>query len=258
MKIAVLVKQVPDTATKIVLAGSGVAIEETGVKWVVNPYDEFAIEAALQIKQQVAGAEVVIISAGPERATEAIRTALAMGADRAVRIDTTGVVLDSYLAAVALAAVVQEEGCTLVLGGKQAVDDDASQVLQGVAERLGWPQVALVEKLAFDPANNTVTVHRPVTGALKEVIDLPLPAVVGCDKGLNAPRYPSLPGIMKAKSKPVAVKKAADCICAETAKVVTKKLSLPAERAGGKKVAGTPEDVAEQLVQWLKTEVKLF
>ncbi len=258
MNIAVLVKQVPDTATRIVLKADGSGIDETGVKWVLNPYDEFAVEAALQLQQQLGGGDVVIISAGPARAVEAIRTALAMGATRAVRINTDGAAVDSYTTALALAAVLKSEQCELVLGGKQAVDDDAGQVMHGVAEQLGWPIIAPIEKLVLSADGRTVTVHRASSGGLTEIIEAPLPLVLACDKGLNAPRYPSLPGIMKAKAKPLVEKNIAELLNGETARIAITGYSLPPERAAGKKITGEPEDVATQLVQWLRDEVKIF
>lgn len=256
MKIAVLVKQVPDTATPIKLTADARGIEETGVKWVVNPYDEFAIEAALQLKQQTNG-EVIVVSAGPDRVVDGLRTALAMGADRAVRIKND-VVLDPYATAVVLAKVLAEEQIDLVLGGKQAVDDDAAQVIHGVAEKLGWPIVTTAETFTLDVAQRTVTAHRPLAGGLKEVVDVKLPVVIGCDKGMNQPRYPSLPGIMKAKAKPLAEKLASQLLAGETPKIDYLQYQLPPERSAGKKIVGSPDEVSDQLVAWLKTDVKIF
>ncbi|MBI4238439.1 MAG: electron transfer flavoprotein subunit beta/FixA family protein [Deltaproteobacteria bacterium] len=257
MKIGVLIKQVPDTETRIKLAAGGKGIDESGIKWVVNPYDEFAIEAALQLKQ-AAQAEVVVFAAGPARVVDALRTALAMGADRAVRINTDGVSMDPYTAAIALAAAVQGEGCDLVLGGKQAMDDDAGQVIQGVAERLGWPMVSVIDTLTLEADGKSVVVRRPVAGGVKEVIGVQLPAVLGCDKGLNAPRYPSLPGIMKAKSKPVVEKSAAELLAGESAQWEIVETMLPPERQAGKKITGTAEETADQLIAWLRNDAKLF
>lgn len=256
MKIAVLLKQVPDTETRIKLKPDGSGIDEGDIKWVVNPYDEFAIEEALKLKEKFTG-EVIVVSAGPARAVDAMRTALAMGADRGIRIDTTGAALDSYTAALMLAKAVEKEGCDLLLGGKVAVDDDAGQVLQCVGEHLGWPVVSVVEKITADDPK-TFTVYRPVSGGVKEVITVTLPAVIGCDKGLNTPRYPSLPGIMKAKAKPIAELKAADLLAGESQKITTIKYLLPPDRPAGKKITGEPEEVVEQLVQWLREEAKVL
>lgn len=255
MKIGVLVKQVPDTETKIKIRTDGKGIEEGEVKWVINPYDEYAVEEALRLKEK-AGGEVVIVSAGPARVTEAIRQALAMGADRGIRIDTTGLELDPYTTAVVLAAAAKKESFEIIFAGKQAVDDDSAQVLIGVAEKLGWPHVTPVEK--FTLTAQTATLQRPVAGGTKEMIDASLPVVVGCEKGLNEPRYASLPGIMKAKSKPVAELKAADLLGAEKPKLTVSKYSLPPERKAGKIIPGEPEDAAAELVRLLREEAKVI
>lgn len=255
MKIAVLIKQVPDTAANIKLNADKTGIDETSVKWVVNPYDEFAIEAALQIKEQGGDPEVIVFSAGPARSDEAIRTALAMGADRAIRINTDGKT-DPLTTSRLLAAAIKAENCELVLGGKQAVDGDAAQVIQGVAEVLGVAVVSVVEKLSFK--DGTVSVHRPVSGGIKELIEVKLPVVLGCDKGLNSPRYPSLPGIMKAKKKTLDVKEPADLGVEVKPMLIYGEYSMPPERESGKKIEGEPAEVASQLVAWLKQEVKII
>lgn len=255
MKIGVLIKQVPDTETRIRLASDAKAIDESSVKWVVNPYDEYAVEEALRLKEK-AGGEVFVITAGPARAVETIRTALAMGADRGIRIDTEGVCIDNYLTAKVLSLAIMEEKLDVVFAGKQAVDDDASQTVQMVAELLGWPGIPVIEK--FDCAGDSATVQCPISGGTKGIYNVALPAVFGCEKDLNKPRYASLPGIMKAKTKPVAVKSAKDLIGAETARVESIKYTLPPERQGGRKVKGEPEEVAEQLVRFLREEAKLI
>lgn len=257
MKIGVLLKQVPDTETRIKLKPDGSGIDESDIKWVVNPYDEFAVEEALKLREKLTG-EVVVISAGTARAAEAMRTAMAMGADRGIRIDTTDCPLDSYTVAICLAAAVAKEPFDLLLGGKQAVDDDAGQVLHGVAERLGWPLVAIAEKVTISDDGKGFTVQRPVAGGLKEVMIVNCPVVIGCDKGLNTPRYPSLPGIMKAKAKPIAELKAADLLGGATRKVEMVKYWLPPERAAGTKITGEPTEVVEQLVKWLREDAKVL
>ncbi|MBI2345996.1 MAG: electron transfer flavoprotein subunit beta/FixA family protein [Deltaproteobacteria bacterium] len=256
MKIGVLLKQVPDTETRIKLKPDGSGIDESDIKWVVNPYDEFAVEEALQLKEK-RGGEVVIVSAGPPRVVEAMRTALAMGADRGIRIDTTGMALCAYTTALMLAKAAEKEGFDLLLGGKQAVDDDNAQVLQGVAELLGRPIVSIVEKITVGDDGKTLTVQRPVAGGIKEVINLSLPALLGCEKGLNTPRYPSLPGIMKAKAKPMVELKGSELLSGEVRKVEPVKHMLPPERQAGKKITGEPAEVVEQLVKWLREEAKV-
>lgn len=255
MKIGVFLKQVPDTETKIKLTGDTKGIEEGGVKWIVNPYDEFAVEEALRLKEK-AGGEVVVVSAGPARAVEAIRTALAMGADRGVRVDTEGVALDASTTAKVLANVVKEESFDIVFAGKRAVDDDCAQVLQSVAELCGMSSVPVIEK--FDYTDGRAEVQMPVGGGTKEVLNVMLPAIIGCEKDLNKPRYASLPGIMKAKSKPITDKRAADILGGEGLKVETVNYIMPPEREAGRKVEGEPEEVAEQLVKYLRDELKVI
>lgn len=255
MKIGVLLKQVPDTETRIRVSSDGKGIDESTIKWIMNPYDEFAVEEALKLKEKDGG-EVVIVSAGPARAVEAIRTALAMGADRAVRIDTEGVDLDSYLTARVLSNVVSEENFDIVFAGKKAVDDDCAQIVQATAELLGWPEVSVIEK--FDLSDGKALVQRAMGGGTKENLEVTLPAVFGCEKDLNKPRYASLPGIMKAKSKPIVDKSASDLLGGIVSKTEILAYTLPPERQAGKKVEGEAEEVAEQLIKFLQDEVKVI
>lgn len=258
MKIGVLLKQVPDTETKIKLKPDGSGIEEGDIKWVINPYDEFAVEEALKLKEKAAGSEVVIVTAGPSRAADAMRQALAMGADRGVRIDTAMAHLDLYGTALVLSKVVQEEKFDIVFAGKQAVDDDCSAVVQYVSEFAGMPHVSPIETFELGADGKRAVVQRPVAGGTKEMIEIEFPCLLGCEKGLNSPRYASLPGIMKAKTKPISEKKAAELIGSEALRVKTIAWSLPPERAAGKKVEGEPEVVVEQLVKFLREEAKVI
>jgi electron transfer flavoprotein beta subunit len=265
MKIAVLVKQVPDTETKIQLTADKTGIDQGAIKWVVNPYDEIAIEAALQLKEKTGG-EIVVVSLGPQRCVDAMRTALAMGADRGVRIDTGsgagagsgGGHWDSTTTAIALASAVKAEGVDVVFAGKQAIDDDAGQMVQLVAERLGWASIGIIESFALAEDGKSALVTRPVSGGTKEVIQVSLPAIFGCEKGMNTPRYPSLPGIMKAKTKPVVEKKGAELLGGEVIKVKSVGYFLPPERQAGKKLTGTPQELADALVNYLKSDVKII
>lgn len=257
MKIAVLVKQVPDTETKIQLLADKSGVDTSAVKWIVNPYDENAIEAAIQLKEK-SGGEVVVVSLGPPRAVDAMRTALAMGADRGVRIDTGDGKWDGYTTAIALAEALKAEGVEIVFAGKQAVDDDAGQMVQYVAERLGWASMGIIESFQLSDDSKSATVTRPVSGGTKEIIQVTLPAILGCEKGLNTPRYPSLPGIMKAKSKPVVDKKGTDLLAGETIKVKTVAYVMPPERQPGKKISGSAEELASALVTYLKQDVKII
>lgn len=256
MKIGVLVKQVPDTETKIKINADGNGIDEAGVKYIVSPYDEFAIEEALKTKEKNAGSEVTVISLGPTRCVEAIRTALAMGCDKAIHIDDEGKAVDSYLSAKALAKVIEEQGFELVFTGKQGIDMDAGQVTQLVAEFLDWPQVTILEEIEI--SGSSVVATRRISGGAKEVYNVNLPAIFGCEKGLNTPRYASLPGIMKAKSKPVDVKKISELVGDAQAKLSFSNFRLPPEKAPGKMLSGeAPAQVAE-LVKLLREEAKVI
>ncbi len=256
MKIGVLVKQVPDTETKVKTKADGSGIEEAGIKYIVSPYDEFAIEEALKTKEANAGSEVTVLALGPARCVEAVRTALAMGCDKAVHIDDEGQNPDSYVVAKALAKVIQDKGFDIVFAGKQAIDGDMGQVAPLVAEFLGWPQVIVLEKLEI--AGNKATATRRVSGGAKEVYELSLPAVFGCEKGLNTPRYASLPGIMKAKTKPVEAVKLSSVKGDAEAKVVLSNYRLPPEKAPGKLLQGDVATQAQELVRLLREEAKVI
>ncbi|HEV8540634.1 MAG TPA: electron transfer flavoprotein subunit beta/FixA family protein, partial [Nitrospiraceae bacterium] len=201
LKIVVCAKQVPATDSKLQIAGNGHEIERSGLSYVVNPYDEFAVEAALQIKERIGG-EVTVVSLrahAQQKPEDALRTCLAMGTDKAVLLaDPAFEGGDSLSTAIALAAALRRLTFDLVLCGKQAVDDDGASVGIQVAELLGIPHVAVVNKLDLSPDGRSATAHRQIEGGI-EVTEAPLPALITCQKGLNEPRYPSLPGIMKAK-----------------------------------------------------------
>ncbi|MBI4223853.1 MAG: electron transfer flavoprotein subunit beta/FixA family protein [Deltaproteobacteria bacterium] len=258
MKIGVLLKQTPDTETKIKIKPDASGIDEADIKWVINPYDEYAVEEALRLKEAAGGGEVVIVTAGVPRAVESMRQALAMGADRAIRIDTEGVTLDNYLAAVCLARAAAKENFDLIFAGKQAVDDDCVQVAHGVAALLDWPCVWPAEHYELSGDKKVLTVTRPVAGGIKEIIEMTLPGMVCCDKGEHDPRYASLPGIMKAKSKPIAELKAKDLLGGETARVQFSNFSPPPERKAGKILKGELEEVCAELVKLLREEAKVI
>ena len=210
MKIVVLVKQVPDTATQVKVASDPRGIDATGITWIVSPYDEFAIEEALRIKEKRGQGEVVALTLGPDRAKEALRSCLAMGADRAIHVnDPAFEGADTLTAARVLAAVIRQEAPQLVLTGRQAIDDDMGAVGAQVAELLGWPCLSWIMEEAIGADGKTVRVGRQVEGGL-EVFEVPLPCVLTAQKGLNEPRYPTLKGIMGAKKKEVKDLKAAD------------------------------------------------
>lgn len=256
MKIGVLIKQVPDTETKIKIKDDLSGIDETGIKFVVSPYDEFAIEEALKTKEANPGSEVTVVSLGPARCVEAIRTALAMGCDKAIHIDDEGARPDSFVTAKALAKVVQDQGFEAVFCGKQAIDADMGQVVQHVAQFLGLPQVTVLEKIEI--SGNTAKATRRVSGGAKEVFEVPLPAVFGCEKGLNTPRYASLPGIMKAKSKPVESVKLSALKGDAAPKVEFGNYRMPPEKAPGKILSGELGDQVKELVKLLREEAKVI
>lgn len=261
MNTVVLVKQVPDTEAKIKVKPGELDIDREGVNYVLNPYDEFAVEEALKQKDKVGG-DVVVVCLGEKRAEEAIRTALAMGADRAVRIDADAIKgSDCHSTAVALAEAVKKEDCGLLLCGKQAMDDDSAQVGAIVAELLGMPCATLATGLEI--ADGKAKVTREIEGG-SEVDEIPLPCVVTCQKGLNEPRYPSLPGIMKAKKKPLNIVDAAGLgidagkVGAAGAKTEMKQLLPPPERAAGKLIKGEAAETAAQVAKLLREEAKVI
>jgi electron transfer flavoprotein beta subunit len=263
VKIGILLKQVPDTETKIKIKGDASNIETADIKYIVNPYDEFAIEAAVKTKEANAGSEVVVFAVGPAGVQMHMRTAMAMGADRGVHVDDPALgTSDSLGAARALAAAVKAEGIELLFAGARAIDDDMQSVGPMVGELLGWAAVQVAGGVELSADKKSVTVKRKVGGGAIEVVEATLPAIVGCDWKMNEPRFASLPGIMKAKSKPLAVKKLADLGVNAgdvAAKVSLGGFSLPAERGAVKIIKGdSPEAIAHALVQALRNEAKVI
>jgi electron transfer flavoprotein beta subunit len=198
MNILVGISRVPDTATKIIIGADGKSIDEKGVKFIINPYDEFALEEGLRLKEKYGGS-VVTITVGPEASKEVIRSALAMGADRAVLIKTEGF-FDSFFAAKNIANYAKQFNPDIIFFGRQSVDFDSLMVPAMVAEFLGLPAITIVSKLTID--GTKVVAERDVVGG-KEIVETTLPCVISAQKGLNEPRYPKLPDILKAKSKPI-------------------------------------------------------
>ena len=248
MKILVPIKRVPDPATTIRVMPDGSGIATDNVKWVINPFDEIAIEEALRIKEKQQG-EVILVTIGQSTWQEQLRTGLAMGADRAVLVKTD-TALDSLAIAGILAKVAEEQKPDLIILGKQAIDDDSNQVPQMLAELLGWPQATFASKVEF--SGTKCTVVREVDGGL-ETIAFNLPGVISTDLRLNEPRYASLPGIMKARKKELK-EVAADSLGIDLApKLKLKTLAAPPKRQAGKKVASVQE-----LVQVLHTEAKVI
>ena len=257
MKIICLVKQVPDSEAKIKVKPETKDIDREGLNMVLNPYDEFAVEAAIKLKEAGTAESVTILTVGEKKAEEAIRTALAMGADSAIRVEDPAVNLkDPASVAAALAAAAKSVGADLILCGKQASDDDSSAVGLMVADMLGMPCVNVVLKLAV--ADGKLTATREIEGG-EETVECPLPAVITCTKGLNEPRYPSLPGIMKAKRKPLDVKAGADIgLSGADARTEITALNPPPARAEGKKFEGDAAEITAKVVKALREEAKVI
>lgn len=259
MKIVVCVKQVPDTTTKIQIAPEGDRIAEGDVNWIVSPYDEFAIEEALKIKEAGDG-EVVLVTVGPDRAQSALRTGLAMGADSAVHVnDPLLENADTLATARALAAAIKTlDPVDLVLCGQQGVGGDNSQVPGLLAALLDLPQVTVAVKI--DVQDGKAVVEREIEGA-HETWETSLPAVISAQKGLNEPRYASLKGIMAAKKKPIEAKDAAALgldASALAPKVKVTAMELPAERPAVQMIEGDPEAQAKELVRLLHEDAKVI
>jgi len=249
VKILVTVKRVPDVETQLKPNAEGTDFVRDNVKWVVNPFDEIAIEEALRIKEKQAGTEVVLVSVGPKAAQEQLRTGLAMGADRAILV-VTDENLESLTVAKVLARIVEQEKPEIVLMGKQAVDYDRNAAGQMLAELLGWPQATFASKVEL--TNGEARVTREVDGGL-ETVACPLPAVITADLRLNEPRYASLPGIMKARKKELKEIPLAELGIAATPKTRIVKLETPPKRQAGKKVA-----TVQELVKLLHDEAKVI
>jgi len=245
MKILVPVKRVVDANVKVRVKADGSAVELANVKMAMNPFDEIAVEEAIRLKEAGKAEEIIVVSIGPQQAQETLRTALAMGADRAILVKTDEQTEPLGVAKV-LKGVVDAEQPGLVILGKQAIDDDSNQTGQMLAALLGWSQATFASKLEVDGTDFKVT--REVDGGL-QTLKLKGPTIVTTDLRLNEPRYASLPNIMKAKKKPIAEKSAADYSVDLTAHLEILKTSEPPGRKGGVKV----KDVAE-LVSKLKNE----
>ncbi|WP_159881745.1 electron transfer flavoprotein subunit beta/FixA family protein [Paenibacillus puerhi] len=254
MNIIVLAKQTLDTEERILIKDGKVA--EDGAKFILNPYDEYAVEEAIRQKEKNGG-RITVLSVGPERSAEALRTALAMGADEAALISDEGLT-DEYGVSLALAAYVRQHGCDLLLGGSFSVDNGAGQVAVRVAGLLGIPHTSSITRLEID--GGRAVVLRDAEGD-SETVEVVLPALFTAQQGLNDPRYPSLPGIMKAKKKPFRCLQLADLGLSEAdvaPRTERTSLSLPPDRPAGRRLSGEPKQQAAQLVRLLQTEGKLW
>ena len=258
MKIVVCVKQVPDTETRIRIAPEGKGIVESDVNWIVSPYDEFAIEEALRLKEKKGG-EVVLVALGPDRVQSALRSGLAMGADSALHLkDPLFESVDTLGTAWALAAAIRPLAADLVLTGQQGVGGDNSQVPGLLAEILDVPQVTMAVKVEI--GEGKATVEREIEGA-HEVWETSLPAVISAQKGLNEPRYASLKGIMAAKKKPIETRDAAALgLSAEqmAPKTEIAALELPPARSAVRMIQGDADTQVRELLRVLHEEAKVI
>jgi electron transfer flavoprotein beta subunit len=241
MKILVPVKRAVDKDVKIRVKSDGSGVELTNVKMSMNPFDEIAVEEAIRLKETGKATEIVAVSIGPAQATETIRTALAMGADRGILVKAEGTVEPLAVAKI-LKAIVAAEQPGIVIMGKQAIDDDSNQTGQMLAALLGWPQGTFASKIAFD--GDALMVTREVDGGL-QTVKLKLPAIVTTDLRLNEPRYASLPNIMKAKKKPIDEKSPADYAVEIKPRLEVVKTTEPPVRKAGVKVKTVDELVAK-------------
>ena len=249
MKILVPVKRVVDPNVKVRVKADGSGVDLTSVKMSMNPFDEIAVEEAVRLKEAGKAAEVVVVSAGIAAAQDTLRTALAMGADRAILVDADADVQPLAVAKI-LKALVDKEQPKLVIAGKQAIDDDSNQTGQMLAALLGWPQATFISKLV--PGADDITITREIDGGLEQLA-VRLPAVVTVDLRLNEPRYATLPNIMKAKKKPLETVKPADLGVDVTPRLTVLKVVEPPTRSAGVIVS----DVA-QLVDKLKNVAKVI
>jgi electron transfer flavoprotein beta subunit len=255
MKIVVTIKQTFSTEARIAIENG--TISDKGIKSVVNPYDEFAVEEAIKAREAGKATEVVVLTVGPEKTGEALRQCLAMGADSAYRVWDDSLAADCSwdVQAVVLAAALKKlQPWDLLMAGKIAVDDQAGIVTSRAAELLGIPQIAVISKLDFE--DGKVVARREMDG-YQEVVEAPLPALVTADKSLNTPRYPTLPNIMKAKKKPLEVWTLADVGASPAAAGVQRTgLALPPAKQGAKIIPGEPAEAAQKLAELLHTEAK--
>ena len=249
MKILVPVKRVVDYNVKVRVKSDGTGVETAGVKMSMNPFDEIAVEEAVRLKEKGVATEVIAISMGIAACAETIRTALAMGADRGILVETD-VELQPRAVARLLKALVAREQPLLVIAGKQAIDDDLGATGQMLAALLGWPQGTFASKLVVE--GDSISVTREVDGGM-ETVALPLPAVITADLRLNEPRYASLPNIMRARKKPIETVKPADLGVDPTPRLTVLKVVEPPKRQAGKRVGSVAELVAK-----LKTEAKVI
>lgn len=263
MKIGICLKQVPASDSRIKISADGSGVDLSDVKWEINPYDEFALEAGLRLLDSKAASAVIVYSVGGADADQRIKDALARGASDAVRIDDAALAgADSLGIARALAAAAKADGCDVILAGKQAIDTDNAQVPAMIAETLGWAQVLVVDQLEL--SDTGFKAWRDAGSGSRDIVEGALPVVISTDKGLNEPRYASLRGIMQAKRKSYPVKSLADLgLSADQAggagaKVKLAGFSPPPARPAGRILQGDAASTAAELVRLLRDEAKVL
>ncbi len=264
MNIVCCIKQVPDTATVIKIDPEEKHIQREGITYIVSPYDEFAVEEALQIKEKLGDTTVTVVTMGPERAKEALRQCFAMGADEGYHlVDDAFDDSDTYATATTLAAAIKKIDFDLIICGKHAVDGDTSQVGAQVAELLDIPQVSMIMKEEINDDKKTAVVNRQLEGG-EEVLEVQLPSLWTCQKGLNEPRYPTLKGIMGAKKKPITDFTVSDLGLSPEevgllgSKTDVSKMYPPPPRLPGRIVEGEPEEAVKELAKLLREEAKVI
>lgn len=250
MNFVVCVKRVPDTETKVAVGPDRKAIDPSGVKFILNPYDEIAAEMAIQLKEKKGGGEITIVSLGPEEATKEIRTCMAMGADKGVLIKDPKGNRDPVFTAKVLTDVIKDLNYDVIFFGKKAVDDDQGQVGSIVAAMLKLPCVTGITKIEIE--DGKAAVHREIEGGT-EVVEVSLPAVFTAEKGLAEPRYPALKGIMMAKKKTLEIKDLQEVEPAQE----TENMELPPPRQAGK-IVGEGKEAVPSLIELLKNESKIL
>ncbi|HMQ68461.1 MAG TPA: electron transfer flavoprotein subunit beta/FixA family protein [Ignavibacteria bacterium] len=249
MKIIVCVSIVPDSTTKVKISENGRSIDSSGVSYILNPYDEFAVEEALKLKEKNGG-EVIAVAYGTDRSKEALKKSFQMGADKGVLIKSADDNFDSYTVAKNLSEYIKDQNADVILFGKQSIDFDGLLVPSMVSEILNLPCISVVVKLEID--NGKVKAEREIEGG-KEIVESSLPVIIGAQKGLNEPRYPNLKSIMAAKSKPI--EEVSNFYSGNKADIIDMK--LPPAKSGGKIFTNGKEDIPE-LVRLLREEAKVI
>jgi electron transfer flavoprotein beta subunit len=250
MKILVCIKQVPDMESKFKVNAAGDWYDSKDLAWRMNEYDEYAVEQAVQLKEQVGDADLTVLCIGGEQVQETMKKALAMGCDRGVNVvDPQSYQKDPFEIASIIAEFAKDKGFDLIFTGMQSQDRGSAQVGVLVAELLGMPSVSTIVDFSYE--NGTITAKRELEGGSKAVVKSPIPALFTCQLGLNTPRYPTLPNIMKAKRKELLTPAVTELLQVE-AKAQTEKVFLPERKGGGLVIEGDPAELADQLIKILK------